>query len=126
MRGWRILASAALALGVAACGAGWHRVENPVPADVSPRQQLEVWSGGSVQQWHAVRLSPDSVSGISYLQAITCDTCRRSIPRNRVDSLRLGNPSAGFWKTVGLVVGIPAAFLFGPCLFNQKYCLGGD
>ena len=100
----------------AGCGAGWHRVENPAPADLTPRQQVEVWSGGSVRQWHVVRVTADSVSGISYLQAITCDSCRRSVPRNAVDSMRLGNPSAGFWKTFGLIVLIPSLIVSAPCV----------
>jgi hypothetical protein len=27
--------------------------------------------------------------------------------RAQVDSVRLGNPVAGFWKTVGLVIAVP-------------------
>jgi hypothetical protein len=111
---------------LAACGAGWHRVEYPTPDDLSPRQQVEVWSGGSARQWHAVRITTDSVSGVSYLQPIGCDSCRQSIPRNRVDSLRLGNPAAGFWKTVGLVLGIPGVIIFGPCIFTGNDCITRD
>jgi hypothetical protein len=103
MSGWPTPASLVAAVATVSCGAGWHRVEHPTPADLSPRQQMEVWSGGSVRQWHAVRLSRDSVSGISYFQSVECDTCRRALARASVDSMRLGNPTAGFWKTFALV-----------------------
>ena len=56
-------------------------------------------------RWHAVVLTADTVSGIPYREPIDCDTCRIAVPRSTVDSIRLGSPVAGFWKTFGLVVG---------------------
>ena len=88
-----------------ACGAGWHRLSPLEPVVLSPRQQVQVWQHGTQYRWHAVVITTDSVQGILYLQPITCDSCRRSLPRPEVDSLRLGNPVAGFWKGVGLVAG---------------------
>jgi hypothetical protein len=38
------------------------------------------------------------------------------MPRSEIDSMRLGNPVAGFWKTVGLAVAIPLAILIGVCI----------
>jgi hypothetical protein len=45
------------------------------------------------------------------MQPVACDSCRRALPHAAVDSVRLGNPVAGFWKTFGLVVGIPFVIL---------------
>jgi len=86
-----------------ACGAGWHRAPDLAPGPLSPRQQVQVWHDGRVERWHGLLLSPDSVSGIPYLHSVDCDTCRVVLPRTQVDSIRLGNPVAGFWKTVGHV-----------------------
>lgn len=93
-------------LALQACGAGWHRTDIVTPE--SPRQQVEVWQGNSSQQWHAVRVTDSTVSGISYLRAIDCDSCRQSVPRSAVDSIRLGNPVRGFLGTLALVVILPA------------------
>jgi hypothetical protein len=100
------------------CGAGWHRPQSVLPASLPPRQQVQVWRNGTALQWHAVRLTADSISGIPFLQPVQCDSCRTSLPRATVDSLRVGNPVAGFWKTVGLVTG----FIFAGALI---YCWEG-
>jgi hypothetical protein len=49
----------------------------------------------------------DSIFGVPFLQALDCDTCRRALSLEHVDSVRVGSPEAGFWKTLGLIVGIP-------------------
>ncbi len=40
-------------------------------------------------KWHAVIITQDSASGIPYQMSVRCDSCRRSIPRSRVDSMKL-------------------------------------
>jgi hypothetical protein len=104
-----------LAVVTAACGAGWHRPAQLEPGALSPRQQVEVWSGGAARRWHAVEVWPDSISGIPYLRPIGCDSCRTALPRAAVDSLRLGNPVAGFWTTVAVVLAVPTLILFIAC-----------
>jgi len=98
-----------------ACGAGWHQPEQLTPGPLPARQQVQVWSGGHARQWHAVWVGSDSVTGIPFQKPIDCGTCRLSMPRSQVDSLRLGNPTAGFWKTMGLVVGLPVLALVVIC-----------
>ena len=71
-----------------------------------PRQQVQVWQHGTALQWHAVQLTVDSVSGIPFVKPVECDSCRIRLPRANVDSLRLGNPVAGFWKTMALAAAI--------------------
>jgi hypothetical protein len=105
---YRLTAGAMIAsLMTEACGAGWHQPPDDAPGFVPVRQQVQVWKAGHVLRWHAVAVTPDFVTGIPFRDPVDCDSCRLSIPRSRVDSLRLGNPTAGFWKTFALVVGIP-------------------
>jgi hypothetical protein len=106
---------------VIGCGAGWHQPPAPVPDTLAPRQQVQVWHGGKAERWHAVVVAADSVTGISYLRPVTCDSCRVGMPRSAVDSIRLGNPVAGFWKTFGLVVAIPTALLIVVCASGCYY-----
>jgi hypothetical protein len=102
---FRNAALAATAMLACGCGAGWHQPA-PVPLGALPaRQQVQVWQGGTALRWHAVRVGADSVSGIPFQRPVACDSCRTAVPRASVDSLRLGSPVAGFWKTVGLIGG---------------------
>ena len=74
-------------------------------------------SGRAVKRsrWHSVVIEGDSISGVSFVQAPDCDSCRGSVPLDDVDSVRVGNPVAGFLKTLGLVVGVPALLLVIAC-----------
>jgi hypothetical protein len=98
-----------------ACGAGWHRPARLDVGPLAPRQQVQVWRGDQAERWHAVTVTRDSISGVPYLKAPGCDGCRVALHRGAVDSLRLGNPTAGFWKTLGLVVGLPALAVVLAC-----------
>ena len=106
---------ALLGLSTLACGAGWHQPPPMVPGALKPRQQVQVWSGGQAARWHGVVVRADSISGVPFMRPLDCDSCRRALPRASVDSVRLGNPVAGFWKTFGLVVGVPFALLVLYC-----------
>lgn len=100
-----------LGLGILGCGAGWHQPPQLAPGPLPPRQQVQVWVDGQAERWHSVVVGSDSVSGFPFLQSSTCDTCRRAVPLIAVDSIRVGKPMTGFWKTMGLVVGIQFAAL---------------
>jgi len=115
----------ALAVSSASCGAGWHRPAQLEPGTLAPRQQVQVWSGGTARRWHAVRVEPDSISGIPYLRSVDCDSCRTALPRAAVDSVRLGDPVAGFWKSVGLALGVPGLILFIACSASRGGCVMG-
>jgi hypothetical protein len=104
------------------CGAGWHRVE-PWVGPISARQRAQVWHDGRFEQWHALLLSQDSISGVPYFRAITCDSCRIALTRAQVDSLRFGNPTAGFWKTMGLLIGVPALIAGIACGRDGSGCV---
>ena len=108
-----VAAVIALAVWSASCGAGWHQARQLGPGSLSPRQQVQVWSGATARRWHAVRVGPDSISGIPFVRSTTCDSCRIALPRAAVDSVRLGDPVGGFWKTVALVLGaFTLAFIY--------------
>lgn len=80
----------ALLLSVTACyPMSWYRVE---PPHFGRHQQVRIWSGDSVVLWHAVVMTHDSISGIPYHQSLQCDSCRRSLPRAVVDSVKAGTP----------------------------------
>ncbi|MBM2811368.1 MAG: hypothetical protein HW416_2127 [Chloroflexi bacterium] len=98
-----------------ACSAGWRRSELELGA-LKPSQQVQVWRGGAVTRWHAVVVTPDTVSVIPFLRSVECDTCRVGIPRAQVDSIRLGNPVAAFWKTFGLVLAVPLGIMIAVCI----------
>jgi hypothetical protein len=99
------------------CGcAGWHRLEIASDTTLAPRQQVQVWQGSRARLFHAVRVSGDSLIGVPFQQAPTCDSCRVGIPRSAVDSLRLGNmETAGIlaWSLPFLALAFLAAALSG-------------
>lgn len=89
------------------CGAGWRNVPVSNQGSFAPRQQAQVWIHDRrmvrVQQ---VRWTTDSIFGQPYLAGLDGDTVGvMAIPRSDVDSIRTGNPAAGFWKTTGVVIG---------------------
>jgi hypothetical protein len=97
-----------IGLSAVACGPGWHQPAQLLPGPLPVRKQVQIWSSGQAQRWHSVVVQSDSISGVPFLRAPECDSCRIALPLESVDSVRIGSPEAGFWKTLGLVVGIPA------------------
>ena len=51
------------------CGAGWRRLDPLEPGPLRVRQQAQVWHHGQADRWHAVFITPDSVSGVPYAAA---------------------------------------------------------
>jgi hypothetical protein len=92
-------------LAISGCGAGWHNEPVQPMHTVDPRQQVQVWTNGKALRWHGLRLHQDSLSGLPYVAALGCDSCRRTLPLTAVDSLRFGNPSRGFMRTIGVILG---------------------
>jgi len=91
----------------AGCGAQWRRMTVVEPAQLSPRQQIQVWTTGRgrATRLHSVVFRPDSVAGVPFTEHPDCDTCRVSYVLAEVDSIRVGHPERGFLKGTGLVLG---------------------
>jgi hypothetical protein len=75
--------------------------------------------GGRPHPQHA--LEPDTLRGVPFLQPPDCAECTVALARAEIDSLRVGRPVRGFWRSVGLVLGvlvvaaIVACARFGGC-----------
>ena len=88
MRHWSRFAFLLLAVGCS--GGRWEPRRIDLPFPFEPSDVVWIWSAGKVEKWHAVVITPDSVSGIPYTMALECDRCRRSMPRAQVDSMKVG------------------------------------
>ncbi len=79
-----------------------------------------------MERWHATTMTSDSIVGIHWLTPIECDSCRVSLPLATVDSIRVGDPAKGFWKSYGFAVYIAAPVtLFVLCAVTHG-CPSGD
>ena len=94
----------AIVLLAAGCSGYWGRRPLNQPTPVKRADPVWIWTTSGVEKWHAVVITQDSVSGIPYQMSVRCDSCRRSIPRTRVDSMKLGYKT--FAENVTEVVGI--------------------
>jgi hypothetical protein len=95
-----------------ACLTGWYRPAPPLPATFGPRERVQLWREGRPLVLHAVRIDSTTVSGVPALRPPDCDSCRVVLPRDSVDSLRVGGSDdttiavaglAGFVVIVGLL-----------------------
>ncbi len=78
----------AFVLLAAGCAQHWEpRLDQPTPVKAS--DAVLIWSSGTVEKWHAVVITSDSVSGIPYGTSLACDSCRRSISLGLVDSMKV-------------------------------------
>jgi len=75
----------------------------------APGDRFEVWADGKGYSLHAVRLDGDTLRGVPWSDAITCDSCAVAIPRAAVDSVRVPAVNAG---ETGIMVVVMAAILF--------------
>lgn len=101
------------------CGAGWRSVSPSNEQVVPASKQAQIWTDHRVLRVHGLHVSPDSVSGIPYLIPLACDSCRLSFPRAQVDSLRVGDPTGGFWRSVGLALAGLLLSAFVLCAVDQ-------
>lgn len=80
-----------------ACGPAWRRAEMAPQPQFPLRQQVQVWtSDGRTRVLHALVIDSAQVRGVPFDLPAECDSCRISVPRDDVDSLRLGSMTEGF------------------------------
>jgi hypothetical protein len=94
---------AVLLLVVAGCVSA-RRITEPGAVALAPSQQLLIYHRTEVLRWHAVVVTRDSVTGIPYKMAITCQDCRRRMARTEVDSIRLRDTSGRTRVLVGAAI----------------------
>jgi hypothetical protein len=87
---------------------------------------VQVWRGGEKLELHGVTIDSTRVTGIPYWKPLDCDSCRVEVPSAEVDSLRVGSPTGGFWRSVaagmiGAVVGLVVL-----CALDKGCQLGSD
>jgi hypothetical protein len=100
---------------LAACGAGWRRLDDTTPRALPARDQVQLWIGPQTRVLHAVIIGRDTLSGVTFLLPPECDSCRVVIARSAVDSIRLGNQEQGALRSLGLgyaAIGVAALVLY--------------
>jgi hypothetical protein len=87
-------APVALVLAASGCAAlapqAWHRTEPPsVVKHPYQEKRAQVWMPSRLEVWHALIITPDSITGIPAELPAKCDNCRRrSIAWADADSVR--------------------------------------
>ena len=99
-------------INVSACGAGWQRLTDLTSRALPERTQVQVWQREQVTLLHAVEMKSDSVYGLPFTKAPTCDSCGVHISLVEVDSLRTGNKERAFFRTAGIVLAIGSVWAY--------------
>ncbi|HVX87818.1 MAG TPA: hypothetical protein VG940_02740 [Gemmatimonadales bacterium] len=81
-----------------------------LPTPIPREQRVEVWSHGESYQLHAVTIDADSVRGVRWWHTPDCDSCRVTIPRAGVDSVRTLGYDGGETGVLALILA-PIAFI---------------
>ena len=84
----------------------WSGAKPPTPQEFSPGKQIQVWAGERSWRLHGVRVTPDTVSGIHFMDPLECDSCRISLPLAAVDSIKTGRSEAASIAIVVVPVGL--------------------
>ncbi len=107
--------SVVLLISVAGCSANWKPLTLPRSKPLNQRTVVEFHIRDSLVRLHGVRIGSDSLSGIPWLEHLSCDTCRVSFALSGVSEMRTGDPGASAWVllaplialySVGLILGL--------------------
>lgn len=96
------------AIALNGCGANWRPVPAATPQNLKPATVLEFHARDQLVRLHGVRFERDSVSGIPWLEHLSCDTCRVHYALADISQARTGEPGRAAWSIVLPVVGIAA------------------
>jgi hypothetical protein len=61
---------------------------------------------------HGVRIEADTVDGVPFTKAPTCDSCRVRLALGALDSLRAGSKERGVVRTAGVVLILGSVWAF--------------
>jgi hypothetical protein len=103
-----------------ACSANWQPLTLVQPTPIDRKEVLEFRAKDQLVRLHGVQFSRDSVSGIPWLDHLSCDTCRVAYALSEVSHARIGDPGKGAWTiavpmlaVVGGFTVIALAYAFG-------------
>jgi hypothetical protein len=103
---WLLLA----AITLNGCGANWRPVPSAEARTLKPAMVLEFHVRDQLVRLHGVTFERDSVSGIPWLEHLSCDSCRVHYSLADISQARIGEPGRAAWSIVLPVVGIAALF----------------
>jgi hypothetical protein len=89
------------------CGANWRPVGTAETRTFNPATVLEFHSRDQLVRLHGVRFERDSVSGIPWLEHLSCDSCRVHYALADISQARIGDPGRTAW---GIVLPVVAVF----------------
>jgi hypothetical protein len=101
-----------LLLTLAGCSSNWQPVTLVQPSPLDSRTVLEFQAKNQLVRLHGVEFRNDSVSGIPWLEHLSCDTCRVRYAFSDISHARTGNPGAGAW-----IITVPMIIIVGGGLF---------
>lgn len=84
-----------------------------LPTPIDPTDRYEFWSHGEGHQLHAVRVVGDSIAGVPWWKDPACDSCRVTLARAEIDSVR--TPQIDGNKT-GALATVAIPFIVVPVL----------
>ncbi|MEO6068292.1 MAG: hypothetical protein ABIQ41_09980 [Gemmatimonadales bacterium] len=91
---------------------------------VGERERFEFWSAGKAHQLHAVKVVGDSIQGVPWWNDPACDSCRVTLARSAVDSVRVPKFDG---NATGALASVALPFLFIPGLaIMAMFILGLD
>lgn len=92
------------------CGANWRPVATAETPTIKPATVLEFHAKNQLVRLHGVTLARDSVSGIPWLEHLSCDSCRVHYALADISQARIGEPGRAAWGLVLPVVVIFSLF----------------
>jgi len=92
-------------------------------AKIPPPQQAQLWLGNRDVRLHGLIITADSISGVPYFQSPSCDSCRVTMPRTAVDSVRFGDPDGAVAASaIGVALVVLLVYAYVHC--GLVYCGG--
>jgi hypothetical protein len=95
-------------LALTACSSNWQPVTLVQPSPLDQKTVLEFQTKSQLVRLHGVEFKRDSLSGIPWLEHLSCDTCRVQYAFAEISQARTGNPGAGAWS-----LGLPMLIIGG-------------